>query len=156
VAVKAFKAGFLVALAVAGLTAGSPALAALGGDISSIDADRISLKGALTAFNSIKGYAVHEITTPAGVHVHEYLTSDGKVFAVSWQGPFIPDLRQMLGAYYSRYAEAASSPHEGGRRHFRVAQPGLVVESNGRMRAFYGRAWDPGLLPSNFTPADIR
>ena len=153
---KAFKAGFLMALAVTGFTAGSPALAALGGDLSSIEGDRVSMKGALTAFGTVKGYSVHEITTAAGVHVREYLTSDGKVFAVSWQGPFIPDLKQLLGAYYSRYAQAASAPHEGSHRHFRIAQPGLIVESNGRMRAFYGRAWDPALLPANFTATDIR
>lgn len=155
-AVKAFKTGLMVALAMAGFVAASPALAALGGDVSTVEADRVSLKGALTGFSTVKGYAVHEITTPAGVHVREYLTSDGKVFAVSWQGPFMPDLEQMLGAYYSRYTQAASAPHAGGRRHFRIAQPGLVVESNGRMRAFYGRAWDPTLLPPNFTAADIR
>jgi hypothetical protein len=155
-AVNAFKTGFLAALAVAGFTTASPALAALGGDVSSIDADRISMKGALTTFSAVKGYAVHELTTAAGVHVREYLTADGKVFAVAWQGPFVPDLKQMLGAYYARYAEAASSPHPGGHRHLLVEQPGLVVESSGRMRAFYGRAWDPALLPPNFTPADIR
>jgi uncharacterized protein DUF2844 len=155
VAVKAFKTGFRVALAVAGFTAACPALAALGGDVSSIDADRVSMKGALTAFRTVKGYEVHELTTSTGVHVREYL-SNGKVFAVSWQGPFIPDLKQMLGAYYARYSQAASAPHVGGRRHLRIEQPGLVVESNGRMRAFYGRAWDPALLPPNFTAADIR
>ncbi len=153
---KAFKTGLaVVALAVAGFAAASPALAALGGDVSSIETDRISLKGALAAFSTVKGYAVHEITTPAGVHVREYLTSGGKVFAVSWHGPFVPDLKQMLGSYYARYAQAASAPHAGGHRHLRIEQPGLVVESNGRMRAFYGRAWDPALLPPNFTPADI-
>ena len=157
VAVKTLKAGFLVmVLAVAGLSAAPAARAALGADISSIDADRISMKGALTGFSTVKGYAVHEITTAAGVHVREYLTSDGKVFAVSWQGPFIPDLRQMLGTYYASYAQAASAPHVGGHRHLRIERPGLVVESNGRMRAFYGRAWDPALLPPNFIAADIR
>lgn len=146
----------LVALAVAaGLASSSPVFAALGGDASSIDADRVSLKGALTSFSTVKGYAVHEITTAAGVHVREYL-SGGKVFAVSWQGPFIPDLERMLGAYYARYAQAASAPRAGSHRHLRIEQPGLVVESNGRMRAFYGRAWDPALLPQNFTVADIR
>ena len=154
---KALKTGSLtVALTVAVLAAASPALAGLGGDVSSIDADRISLRGALTAFSTVKGYAVHEITTDAGVHVNEYLTSDGKVFAVSWRGPFIPDLKPMLGAYYSRYARAASAQHAGGHRHLRIEQPELVVESNGRMRAFSGRAWDPALLPLNFTAADIR
>lgn len=153
---NALKTGSLVvALAVAGFAATSPALAGLGGDVSSIDADRISLKGALTAFSTVKGYAVHEITTAAGARVREYLTSDGKVFAVSWQGPFIPDLQQMLGSYYGRYAEAASAPHTGGHRHLKIEQPRLVVESNGRMRAFYGRAWDPALLPANFSAADI-
>ena len=146
----------VVALTVAGLAAASHALAALGGDVSSIDADRISLKGALTDFSTVKGYAVHEITTASGVHVREYLASDGKVFAVSWQGPFIPDLKQMLGPYYARYARATSAPRAGGKRHLKIKQPGLVVESNGRMRAFYGKAWDPALLPANFTAADIR
>jgi len=154
--VNALKTGSLmVALTVTGLAAGSPALAALGGDVSSIEADRISLKGALTAFSTVRGYAVHEITTGAGVHVSEYLTSDGKVFAVSWHGPFIPDLRQMLGPYYAHYAQTASAQHAGGHRHLRIERPELVVESNGRMRAFYGRAWDPALLPPNFTAADI-
>jgi hypothetical protein len=157
VAVKAFKTGSLVVtLAVAGFATASPALAALGGNLSSIDADRASLKGAVTAFSTVKGYAVHEITTAAGVRVREYLTSAGKVFAVSWQGPFIPDLRQVLGPYYARYAQAASGQHASGHRHLRIEQPELVVESNGRMRAFYGRAWNPALLPPNFTAADIR
>lgn len=157
VAVKSFNRGsLLAALGVAALASASPAFAALGGDVTSIDADRVSMKGALAAFRTVKGYAVHEITTPSGVHVDEYVTADGKVFAVSWQGPFIPDLRQMLGAYYARYAQAASAAHTGGHRHLRIEQPGLVVESNGRMRAFYGRAWDPALLPQNFTAADIR
>lgn len=154
---KSFNRGsLLTALGVAALASASPAFAALGGDVTSIDADRVSMKGALAAFRTVKGYAVHEITTPSGVHVDEYVTADGKVFAVSWQGPFIPDLRQMLGAYYARYAQAASAAHAGGHRHLRIEQPGLVVESNGRMRAFYGRAWDPALLPQNFTAADIR
>ena len=139
----------------AGLALAPPVFAALGGDASSIEGDRVSLKGALASFSTVRGYGVHEITTPAGVHVREYLAG-GKVFAVSWQGPVIPDLRQMLGAYYAGYAQAATAPRAGGHRHLRIEQPGLVVESNGRMRAFYGRAWDPSLLPQNFAVADIR
>ncbi len=155
-AVKSLKTGLLTAaLAAAALGPTGPARAALGGDASSIDADRVSIKGALTAFRTVKGFAVHEITTPAGVHVQEYV-ADGKVFAVSWQGPVQPDLRQMLGAYYAGFAQAAATPHPGNHRHLRIEQPGLVVESNGRMRAFYGRAWDPALLPKNFSVADIR
>jgi hypothetical protein len=156
VAVKSpHRASLLIVLAMVALGSTAPAMAALGGDVSSVEADRASLKGALAHFSTVRGYDVHEITTPAGVHVREYL-ADGKVFALSWQGPVIPDLRQMLGAYYASYAQAASAPHPGGHRHLQVEQPRLVVESNGRMRAFYGRAWDPTLLPPNFSAADIR
>lgn len=144
----------LMVLAVAGLTSIPSARAALGGDIASIETDRVSLKGALTSFSTVKGYAVHEITTAAGVQVREYV-SDGRVFAVSWHGPVIPNLQQMLGTYYAPYAQAAAAPHAGGHRHLKVEQPGLVVESHGRMRAFYGRAWDPALMPKDFSVADI-
>lgn len=153
---KSFNtASLLAALGTALLLSASPAMAALGGDVSSVEADRVSLKGALTGFSAVHGYGVHELTTASGVHVREYL-ADGKVFAVSWHGPVIPDLRQMLGAYYASFAQAASAPHVGGHRHLKIEQPGLVVESNGRMRAFYGRAWDPALLPASFSVADIR
>jgi len=154
--VKPFCRAFLLTpLAAAALASASPAMAALGGDVSTVEADRVALRGALTAFSAVHGYGVHEMTTASGVHVREYL-AEGKVFAVSWHGPVIPDLRQMLGAYYASYAQAASAPHAGGHRHLKIEQPGLVVESNGRMRAFYGRAWDPALLPANFSAADIR
>jgi len=155
VTVKALKRALLFGLLASALGAAVPAVAALGGDVTSVEADRASLKGALTGFHTAQGYGVHELTTASGVHVREYLAG-GKVFAVSWQGPVIPDLRQVLGAYYATYAQAAAAPHTGGRRHFKVEQPGLVVESNGRMRAFSGRAWDPALLPANFSVADIR
>lgn len=155
VTVKALERTLLFALAAAALGSAAPSRAALGGDVSSVEADRASLKGALTGFRSGQSYAVHELTTAWGVHIHEYVAG-GKVFAVSWQGPVIPDLRQVLGAYYATYAQAAAAPHAGGHRHLRVEQPGLVVESNGRMRAFSGRAWDPALLPANFSVADIR
>jgi hypothetical protein len=148
--------GTLTALLVATLCCATPAWAALGGDVTSIEADRMALKGALGAA-SASGYEVREIASAGGALVREYLTADGRVFAVSWHGPTIPDLRVLLGAYYERYAQgAAAASHAGGHRNFAVRQPGLVVESSGRLRAFTGRAWDPQLLPQNFSPADIR
>lgn len=136
--------------------AATPAGASLGADRSSVEADRIAFRGALSTTSTASGLEIQEITTPAGVHVREYLSAEGKVVALSWQGPVRPDLRQVLGSYYARYAQAVSAPHVGGHRHLTVRQPGLVVESNGRMRAFYGRAWDPDNLPPGFSVADIR
>ena len=145
----------LLALALGSLALAPPAGASLGADVGSVEADRVAVHGQV-AVQSAGGYEVREITTPAGVHIREYLTAGGTVFALSWQGPVRPDLRQMLGGYYARYAEAVAAPHVGGHRHLAVEQPGLVVESNGRMRAFYGRAWDPTLLPAQFSVADLR
>ncbi len=139
---------------VVALTAAAPAFAALGGDATSVQADLARMKGALR-ITSTAGVTVHEITTSYGTVVREYLTPADKVFAVSWHGPVIPDLRQMLGGYYGQYEQAASAPHLGGHRHLAIEQPGLVVQSSGRMRAFYGRAWAPDLLPQNFSVRDI-
>ena len=155
VTVKSLKRALALTLMAAALGLAAPAMAALGGDVASVEADRASLKGALTGFRTVQGYGVHELTTPSGLHIREYVAG-GKVFAVSWQGPLMPDLRQLLGTHYATYSQAAAAPHGGGHRHFKVEQPGLVVESNGRLRAFYGRAWDPALLPANFSVADIR
>ncbi len=139
---------------VVAVSVAAPALAALGGDGTSVQADLARMKGALR-ITSTAGFTVHEITTSYGTVVREYLTPADKVFAVSWHGPVIPDLRQMLGGYYGQYEQAASAPHLGGHRHLAIEHPGLVVQSSGRMRAFYGRAWAPDLLPQNFSVSDI-
>ncbi len=139
---------------VVALTAAAPALAALGGDATSVEADLARMKGALR-ISANAGFTVHEITSSNGTVVREYLSPDGKVFAVTWRGPGIPDLRQMLGDYYGQYAQAASAPHLGGHRHLAIEQPGLVVQSSGRLRSFFGRAWAPDLLPQNFSVSAI-
>ena len=155
ITVKSRNRALLLTLMASLLGCAGPAMAALGGDTSSVEADRALFNGALTGFSTVGAYGVHELTTSSGVHIREYVAGS-KVFAVSWQGPVIPDLRQLLGAYYATYAHAAAAPHAGSHRHLKVEQPGLVVESTGHMRAFFGRAWDPALLPASFTVADIR
>lgn len=100
-------------------------------------------------------YSVHEIASAHGTVVREFVGSDGKVFAVSWHGPVNPDLRQVLGTYYPQFTEAAATAH-GSHRQLSITQPGLVVQNSGRVRAFAGRAWVPGMLPQNFSVADIQ
>jgi Protein of unknown function (DUF2844) len=131
----------------------APALAALGGDAASVETDRVSMKGALRVTPTVD-YSVHEIQTPAGIVIREYVSGAGQVFAVTWQGPGIPDLRQMLGSYYTEFAQARSEPHYN-HHHLAVRTAGVVVESSGRTRAFFGRAWAPALLPQNFSLKDI-
>jgi hypothetical protein len=130
-----------------------PALAALGGDTASVEADRLSLKGALHVV-AADHYAVHEIQTSAGMTVHEYLSPQGKVFAVTWRGPGIPDLRQMLGSYYGQLEQATSVPHRD-HHHLFVQTSELVVQARGHTHAYSGRAWVPSLLPQNFSVSQI-
>ena len=131
----------------------APALAALGGGAASVEADRASLKGALRVRPG-SGYAVHEIQVSSAMLVREYLSPEGKVFAVSWRGPGIPDLRQMLGGYYPQFEQAASAPHYN-HHHLSIRTADMVVQSSGHARAFFGRAWVPALLPQKFSVNDI-
>jgi hypothetical protein len=132
----------------------TPAFATLGGGVASVEADRAKLQGRVQVI-TVAGVTVHEITTATGTRVREYLTPDGAVFAFTWHGPFIPNMRQLLGTYYEQYAHAVQETRPMGKRHLTVQLPGLVVESSGHMRAFAGRAWDPALLPENFSLSNL-
>jgi hypothetical protein len=130
------------------------ASATLGENSTSTEVDRASMKATLRMLPTVK-YTVHEIQTPAGTTLREYVSSAGTVFAVAWQGPVIPDLRQALGIYFDRYIEGAKGKHAG-HRHIAVREPDLVVQSNGHMRSFSGRAYLPQLLPQGVTVEEIR
>jgi uncharacterized protein DUF2844 len=132
----------------------APAFAGLGGTVASVDADRASLKGEVR-ITSQAGFMVHEISSPSGMLVHEYFAPNGMIFAVSWRGPGVPDLKQMLGSYYEQARQAASGPHYN-HHHLMVATPEVVVQSSGHLRSFAGRAWAPALLPQNFSINDIK
>lgn len=121
--------------------------AELGGDASTIEADRVQMRATLRQMQS-QSYTVHEITMPSGTLVREYLSPSGTVFAVAWNGPMMPDLKQLFGAHFSHYQSIAQSRH-GQRGPIAFDDAGLVVQSGGRMRAFSGRAYLPSLVPSN-------
>ncbi|MGA9507581.1 MAG: DUF2844 domain-containing protein [Candidatus Sulfotelmatobacter sp.] len=143
------------------LSATFPAWAALGGDITSVQSDQVRMEG--TIRTTAKGsYAVHEIQSSAGTVVREYVASTGssagKVFAVAWQSPWPPDMRQLLGSYFEQYLQAAKaqSASRVGRRPVMIDQPGLVVQIGGHPRSFTGRAYVPQMLPSDIRTEDIQ
>jgi len=129
------------------------ARAALGASSDSVELDRVVMKG-LTRPVPAGALQKQELQLPSGTVVTEYLNGQGTVYAVTWQGPSLPNLRQILGNYFVNYQSAAQQPVV---RHrlVRVNSPDLVIESSGKMRAFVGRAWVPALLPSGVSPADI-
>ena len=134
-----------------------PALASLGGDVASVQSDQAKMQGSLRT-SSNNSYTVHEIQSPTGVAVKEYASPAGKVFAVTWQGPFHPDLRQLLGLYFDQFtqAEQAQRAQRRGRGPVRIQEPGLVVQVSGHIRAFTGKAYVPQMLPAGVRAEDIR
>lgn len=145
---------WLAAAVLASQVACPPALATLGEDVATVENDRVQMKAQVRT-TSVAGYTVHQIETPNGTTVREYVSASGKVFAVSWNGPVLPDFRQTLGRYFDEYHSGASSPRVG-RRQLVLEGTDLVVHSYGRMRAFYGNAYVPSLLPPNFSAGEIK
>ena len=131
-----------------------PAFAALGGDATSITNDQVRLQATLHSTQN-PGYTIHQLSVPSGNIVREYLSPQGKVFAVAWQGPFRPDFQQLLGTYFSHFTAAAAKTRPRGAP-LVIEQPGLVLYSGGHMRAFFGKAYVPDMLPEGVTADAIK
>lgn len=130
--------------------------AALGGDVSSVHADVAHLQGTLRV-NPTASYTVHEIQSPDGTTVREYLSPAGSVFAVAWRGPWLPDLQQLLGSSFAQYQQAAQSARERvARTPVSVHDANLVVEQSGHMRSFVGRAYLVDQMPRGVTAESVR
>jgi hypothetical protein len=133
-------------------------LAALGGDAASVDADRVRIQGALTRIVRNDSYALHEIRSASGTMIREYVSTSGTVFAVVWQGPWLPDLRQVLGAHFDQYETAMRSARRErkGRGAVAIDGPDLVVQMAGHPRSFFGRVYVPALMPQGVQVESIR
>jgi len=156
------RAVLVAGLAFSTLLLPSRAAAVLGGDLNSIDADQKQMKASkrVVQANDSK-YTVHEITTPYGTVVREYVSSDGKVFGVAWRGPFLPNFQQILGASYQQFAQATQQAEAAYPRHSRnaplaIEQPDLVVHSGGHTRAYSGQAYLPALIPQGVDVKEVR
>ena len=151
----ALAAVTLLALSTAALW-GSPCRAALGGDAASVALDRSALHGDLSA-TIAPHVRIQEITNIDGMRVREYLDGRGMVFAVTWSGPAIPDLRQLLGVYFDEYQAALRSFKPiGMHRSIRIAGPSIEVELSGHMRAYSGRAYLTAQVPAEIRVGDLR
>lgn len=125
------------------------ARATLGGDADSVATNQQHL-GATRQIKAMQRGERHELRLPSGPVVHEYLSPAGAVYAVSWHGHGMPDLHELLGAYFP---QLSTRRRRGG--HHRMALTGndLVVESTGHGRLFTGRAWVPSLVPDGVDAA---
>jgi hypothetical protein len=133
--------------------------ASLGGDSTSVEADRVHMqaKHAVRQIPSTSGgYTVHELTLSTGTLVRQYISSAGVVFAVTWSGPFKPDLRQLMGPHFETMIARQSKQSHANRRILSQHESDLVVESGGHPRSFSGRAYLPGALPAGVSDKDIQ
>jgi hypothetical protein len=145
------KCALASALLVEALAPGIAA-AALGEPQDSVQADVARLGGSIQVTGH-DNYQLHEIRLPTGTLLREFVGADGRVFAVAWNGPTIPNLRQALGRYFDAYAAGAK---HSGHSQLRVARSDLVVQSSGHMRAFAGHAYLPQAVPNGVSIGELR
>src|SRR5271156_5124986 len=129
------------------------AAAALGEAEVSVQADAAQLRGSIKVTDHTS-YRLHEIQLPSGTLVREFVRPDGTVFAVAWNGPTQPNLRQTFGQYFDNYVTAAKARH-GGLHRLEIQQSDLVVQAGGHMRAFSGRAYLPQAVPAGVSVGDL-
>ncbi len=130
------------------------AFAALGGDLGSVERDRAKMAAAITV-RQMGLFSVHEMTSDTGTTVREFATPQGKVFAVTWQGPFHPDYQQILGTYFAQLQQATAQRRTR-RAPVLIETPGFVFQSYGHFRDLSGRAYDPQLVPAGVGVEDIK
>jgi hypothetical protein len=133
------------------------ALAALGGDAASVQVDQARMRATVKSITA-HGYTVHELTTPTGVVIRQYTSSSGRVFGVSWRGPFMPNLPDLLGSHFQRFSFASRAVRSKAATRYRlsITDHDLVLESAGHMRDYSGRAYDPTLLPQGVDAHEVR
>lgn len=148
----------LAGIALVAFGLGLPASASLGGDFSTVQADQAHMKASIKTTTG-QGYTLHEIKTPMGTIVHEFVSTDGRVFAVAWHGPSMPPMQQILGSYFQQFSDGVQARHAAAhvrRGPLNIQESGLVVQNSGHPRGYFGRAYIPGILPPGVTPDQIR
>jgi Protein of unknown function (DUF2844) len=141
-------------IAISFLSLSLSSFGALGGDLSSVQTDTVQMKGTLRVLNA-QAYTVHEIRTASGTSVREFANAAGKIFCVTWDGPFLPDMQQILGDYFEQAVQAAKS-NRANHKTLVINEPGLVVQSGGHTRSFVGRAYLPDMVPAGVSLESMR
>ena len=131
-----------------------PASAALGDDVAAVAADQSRMQASLQVWRK-SHYEIHELASPAGIKVRQFVGDSGKVFAVSWSGGWRPNLRDIMGDHYDKFI-AATRGKRVARGVARIELPGMVVVMGGHQRAFFGHVYLTDLVPAGFLPEEVR
>lgn len=140
---------------------GALAYAALGSSPSSFDQNGIQMAARSImprSADSIAVYTVSQNRLASGTVVREYANLQGVVFAVSWNGPTLPDLQNLMGQQFtmlSNHSTPASSQVGAPQRQLALSPSDMMMVASSHQRNFVGRAWIPAALPPGFNTAVI-
>jgi hypothetical protein len=81
--------------------------------------------------------------TLQGVTATAYINTAGVVFAVSWTGPYKPDLKALLGPFFPQMTASIGGTSTASTADF-------VIVSTGHMRHFQGYALLKSQMPADF------
>lgn len=90
---------------------------------------------------------------PSGTRVVQYVDRQRTVFAVTWSGPFMPELRSLLGTHYPALVDAQARGSLHAPVVVRTQQ--VAIFSGGTVGAFSGRAWLPARVPTGIDAKEL-
>jgi|SRR5690348_8620645 uncharacterized protein DUF2844 len=138
------------------IMATTPAWATLGQSEATVTSDQLQMKSE-HRLQTLQDYKVHELTTANGATVREYVSPQGSVFGVTWQGRSTPDMNQLLGTYINNLQTATAGETKiQPRRGISVKTKDFVYTNFCRMRMCTGSAYVPSLIPSNVSVEVLR
>lgn len=131
--------------------------AGLGEPADSVARDHAALQGIERRATPMATFDLHEVTTAHGARVRHYVSPQGTVFATTWSGPALPDLKIVLGAHYSQYVAGVQvQVHRTNHHVFSMTTEDLVLRVVKLPRGLAGAAYVPALLPAGTSVRDIR
>ncbi len=144
--------GLASLIVVGALALSAPAHATLGGKAATIDTDRARLSARMASRAEHTTFTIHEMTLDSGTVAREFVRPDGTVFAVTWQGPQRPNLKQLFGdTYFTRFqTDNKSTARIRMRRALTSTHSDFVVRTGGHSGAFWGFAYLPQTAPGGF------
>jgi len=132
-----------------------PACATLGNSLTSVQNDKAQMRGTLRSVVT-RRYAIYEIQVHSGQIVREFVSPEGNVFGVAWEGPFQPDLQQALGSYFEQMKQAVAAQQRRGHGPISIESSGFVFQQGGHARNFRGRAYVPAMVPQGVVATEIQ
>ena len=123
------------------------AQAGLGNPVAQLRDDQSRLGARDISVQRAAAFDRHAFQSSNGVRIRAFAGRDGQVFAVTFDGPAMPDLKVLLGTRYAEYASAVR-PSPSTHKVYTYASGTLELNIVKLPRGFTGSAWVPGAVPA--------